>query len=111
MENKRIAQLQEFLIDTPNDAFLNYALAIEYVGMEKDDLALPIFEKLLSEQPEYTATYYHLGKLYERAAKKDDAETIYRKGIAITMKNKEQHAMAELQNALTNLWIDDDDDE
>jgi predicted Zn-dependent protease len=110
MENKRIAQLQEFLIDTPKDAFLNYALAIEYVGMEKDHLAQPIFEQLLAEQPEYTATYYHLGKLYERANRKDDAETTYKKGIATTMKNREQHALAELQNALTNLWIDDDDD-
>lgn len=109
MENKRIAQLQEFLRDTPKDAFLNYALAIEYVGLEKDNLAQPIFEQLLNEQPEYTATYYHLGKLLERIGNKDTAETIYKKGIAITMKRKEQHAMAELQNALTNLWIDDDE--
>jgi len=98
------------LKDTPNDAFLNYALAIEYVGMEKDAIAQPIFEKLMDTQPEYTATYYHLGKLYERANRKNDAETIYKKGIAITMKNKEQHALAELQNVLTNLWIDDDDE-
>lgn len=111
MENNRIAQLQEFLKDTPQDAFLNYALAIEYVGMENDSLAQPIFEKLITEQPEYSATYYHLGKLYERANRKDDAETIYKKGITVTMKNREQHALAELQNALTNLWIDDDDDE
>lgn len=109
-ENKRIAQLQDFLRDTPNDAFLNYAIAIEYVGMEKDDIAQPIFEKLADTQPEYTATYYHLGKLYERVNRKDDAETVYKKGIAITMKNREQHALSELQNALTNLWIDDDDE-
>ncbi|MFX3625963.1 MAG: tetratricopeptide repeat protein [bacterium] len=108
-ENTRIAQLQDFLKDTPNDAFLNYALAIEYVGMEKDELAQPIFEQLLELQPEYTATYYHLGKLYERADRKDDAENIYKKGIAITMKKREQHALSELQNALTNLWIDDDE--
>lgn len=108
MENNRVAQLQVYLQDTPNDAFLNYALAIEYVGMERDEEAQPIFERLMATQPEYTATYYHLGKLYERAERKDDAETIYRKGIAITMKNREQHAMAELQNALANLWIDED---
>ncbi len=109
MENNRVAQLQVYLQDTPNDAFLNYALAIEYVGMERDGDAQPIFERLMTEQPEYTATYYHLGALYERKDRKDDAETVYRKGIAITMKNREQHAMAELQNALANLWIDDED--
>lgn len=109
MENNRVAQLQVYLQDTPDDAFLNYALAIEYVGMERDEDAHPIFERLMAEQPEYTATYYHLGALYERAKRKDDAETVYRKGIAITMKKREQHAMAELQNALANLWIDDED--
>eukprot|EP01035_Chromulina_nebulosa_P000848 gene848-1146_t len=85
MENKRVIQLKQFLADTPNDAFLNYALAIEYVGMGND------------------------GKLYEREGRKDDAEAIYRKGITATMKKREQHAMAELQNALANLWIDDED--
>lgn len=100
-------QLKEFLAKTPEDAFLNYALAIEYVGMGRDADAKTIFENLLETQPAYTATYYHLGKLYEREGRKDDAETIYRKGITITMKNREQHAMAELQNALSNLWIED----
>lgn len=109
MENKRAIQLMEFLKETPNDAFLNYALAIEYVGMGMDEDAQVIFENLLANQPEYTATYYHLGKLYERARRKDDAETIYKMGIVITQKNREQHAMAELQNALANLWIDDED--
>lgn len=109
MENNRVAQLLHYLKDTPNDAFLNYALAIEYVGMGRDADAQEIFERLLAQQPEYSATYYHLGKVYERADRKDDAETTYRKGIAITMKQREQHAMAELQNALANLWIDDED--
>jgi len=107
MENNRVMQLKEFLAKTPEDAFLNYALAIEYVGMGKDDDAKAIFENLLENQPTYTATYYHLGKLYEREGRKDDAETVYRKGIMLTMKNREQHAMAELQNALSNLWIED----
>lgn len=109
MENKRVIQLKQFLADTPNDAFLNYALAIEYVGMDNDGEAKTIFENLYNTQPDYTATYYHLGKLYEREGRKEEAEAIYRKGITATMKKREQHAMAELQNALANLWIDDED--
>jgi Tfp pilus assembly protein PilF len=110
MENNRVLQLKEFLIKTPDDAFLNYALAIEYVGMGIDADAKLLFERLLETQPAYSATYYHLGKLYEREGRKNDAEAIYRKGIALTMKSREQHAMAELQNALANLWIDEDDE-
>jgi len=106
MENNRVIQLKEFLAKTPEDAFLNYALAIEYVGMGKDADAKILFENLMETQPNYTATYYHLGKLYEREGRKDDAEAIYRKGITLTMKNREQHALAELQNALSNLWIE-----
>jgi len=109
MENKRVIQLKEFLAQTPADPFLNYALAIEYVGMNNDAEARKLLESLRENNPEYTATYYHLGKLYEREGNKTAAEETYREGIIITMKNREQHALAELQNALTNMMIDEDE--
>lgn len=43
----RIEQLEIFLKETPNDAFLNYALATEYVSMGDDEKAEFIFRGLL----------------------------------------------------------------
>ena len=103
----RIEQLKNFLKDEPDDSFLNYALAIEYVGRNDLDLAKDIFIKLIKNDPNYTATYYHLGKLYEQQGNKDEAESIYEEGIKLTRAAKEQHKLAELQSALTNMLYDD----
>ena len=53
MENSRIKQIKTFLNDSPEDAFLNYALAIEYLGLDESQKAKEIFEKLIENNPEY----------------------------------------------------------
>ena len=55
--NERIEQIKTFLKDTPNDPFLSYALATEYVSLGQDTSALKLFLMLVNEQPEYYATY------------------------------------------------------
>ncbi|MEZ4843554.1 MAG: tetratricopeptide repeat protein [Bacteroidia bacterium] len=104
----RIEQLKEFLKTEPRDEFLNYALAIEYIGLGETDMAKEIFENLIKHSPDYTATYYHLGKMHEKKGEKDLAEEIYRKGILLTQKNKNQHQLAELQSALNNMLYDEE---
>lgn len=103
----RLEQLKSFLEREPNDPFLNYAMATELIASGQDEDAKVIFLKLLEESPEYSATYYHLGKLYEREGEAQLAEETYRAGIAITTKNREEHARRELQNALNELLFDD----
>lgn len=107
MNQDRIKKLQLFLAESPDDAFLNYALANEYVSIGNDNQAALIFEQLLAKHPNYSATYYHLGKLLERKDDKEAARVCYEKGIAVTQQNKELHALAELRSALNNLLDDD----
>lgn len=102
----RKAQLLAFLADSPNDEFLQYALAQEYISEAEDAKAEEIFRKLIQQNPDYVATYYHLGKLQERKGEKEDAMEIYRNGIEIAKKTKEQHALSELQSALLELEYD-----
>ena len=99
----RIEQLEIFLLETPNDAFLNYALATEYVSMGDDEKAEFIFRDLLEKNPDYVATYYHLGKLLERKQQKNEAMDIYRIGIEKAKAKGEQHSLSELQSALLEL--------
>ena len=80
----RIKQLEEFLKNEPNDSFLNYALAIEYVGQKDYAKAKDIFAQLMERDPDYTATYYHLGKLYQNEKNTEKAEEIYEEGIRLT---------------------------
>lgn len=106
-QNTRIEQLKAFLRESPDDTFLNYALATEYVSTGDDDKAKVIFLTLIQHQPGYTPSYYHLGKLYERNNKINEAREIYEKGVDICRRNKEQKNLAEMQTALTNLLMDD----
>ncbi|MDW8438547.1 MAG: tetratricopeptide repeat protein [Chloroherpetonaceae bacterium] len=108
-ELKRIELLKGFLEKDPNDAFSRYALALEYVKLNRLDEAATEFERLVQNAPDYTATYYHLGKLYEKQGKTAEAKKIYETGIALTAKRGETHANKELREALFMLTGGDDD--
>lgn len=106
----RIEQLKEFLKESPEDAFLHYALTMEYVKLEDNQKARLGFEGLVANFPDYVGTYYHFGKFLEKNQDKQLAEEIYKKGIIVAKQARKMHAMSELQGAL-NLLIGFDDDE
>jgi tetratricopeptide (TPR) repeat protein len=113
MQDTRLQKLLQFLEDEPNDEFLQYALATEYLRLNNTDRALQYYEKLVAEHPNYTGTYYHLGKLYEVLNRKDEAIQTYQKGMLITKQKRDNHAFSELQSAYNQaagLFDDDDDD-
>ena len=99
----RIKQIKLILNDSPNDEFLNYALATEYVSIGQLEDALELFKKLVSQSPQYFATYYHLGKLYEKLDDPINAQKSYEKGLDVTKKMNERHANNELRGALDEL--------
>ena len=103
----RLEQLAEFLEKEPNDPFLQYAMAIEYIGKDNKAKGKEILLHLKEKHPNYTALYYHLGKLYQQEGDSETAEKIYREGIVLTMKSKEQHTLAELQSALNNMLFEE----
>ncbi|MFT4669382.1 MAG: Tfp pilus assembly protein PilF [Ulvibacter sp.] len=106
----RIQQLQEFLKDDINDSFLRYALALEYVGVEKNETARDCFLKLIKDDENYIATYYQLGKLYESLNEVEKAREIYKKGINIAQKSENKKTLLELQEAYNMLIEIDEDD-
>jgi Tfp pilus assembly protein PilF len=106
----RIEQLQEFLKEDSNDSFLRYALALEYVRVEKNDTARDIFLKLIKDDKNYIATYYQLGKLYESLNDSEKAKEIYKKGIKIAQKSENKKTLLELQEAYNMLMEIDEDD-
>ena len=101
--NARIEQIKTFINEQPEDPFLWYALATEYVSLGLDQDALKIYLWLLENEPEYFATYYHLGKLYERMEEDDKAEKTYQAGMKITKKQGNKHAYGELRGAFEEL--------
>ncbi len=99
MSDDRLAQLNTFYEDDPDDRFTRFALAQEHLKQGNTDEALAFFEDLVETDPDYVGTYYHLGKLYERLDRTEEALATYEQGIEVAREQKEQKALSELQDA------------
>ncbi|WP_411275268.1 heme biosynthesis protein HemY [Daejeonella sp.] len=111
MHHIRLQKLLDFLSNEPNDPFLKYALATEYLNASELDKAISYFEDLLKNHSDYVGTYYHAGKLYEQIDRKDDAISTYRKGMEVSRKAGDTHSFSELQtvyNSVMGLDYEDD---
>ena len=101
--NERIEKLLQFLKASPDDCFLNHALALEYIKAGNDTDAKQLFEKNIATDVGYVATYYHLGKLLERIGAQQDAINIYEKGMQQAKAAGDMHSYNELQGAHEDL--------
>lgn len=101
--NDRIARLQQFLAESPDDCFLNHALALEYVKLDNDEEARRLFQKNRLHDPSYVATYYHLGKLLERVGEPEEALASYEAGMEAARAAGDNHTYNELQSAADDL--------
>ena len=109
MPESRLEKLLEFLKNEPNDEFLKYALATEYLRLNDTGNALLYYEDLVTNHADYVGTYYHLGKLYEALNRKDDAIKIYEKGMETTQRKRDNHAFSELKVVYQEATGFDDD--
>lgn len=111
MQSTRLQKLLEFYSAEPNDPFLKYALATEYVAINDYTSALIYFEDLILNNKDYVGTYYHLGNLYEKLGRKEDAINTYRQGMLVAKEARDNHAFSELQtvyNSAMGLNYEDD---
>jgi len=114
MQPSRLEKLLEFIKNEPNDEFLQYALATEYLRLDDKETALSYYKGLVTNHPGYVGTYYHLGKLYELLERKEDAIATYQSGMNAARAAKNNHALSELQSAYmqaSGLYGDEDDDD
>ncbi len=105
---QRLQLLQQILEKSPNDSFALFAVAKEYEGQGNPEQALEFYQRLLQTDPGYVGLYYHLGKLYLKINRPDDALQTYRTGMEVARKAGDMHAYGELNGA--RLEIDEDDD-
>ena len=100
---ERIEKLKEFLAANPADSFVQHALALEYIKLGDDEKGRVLFEKILSREPGYIGSYYHLAKLLERNDKITDAIKVYTKGMEEAKMAGDNHAFGELKGAYEEL--------
>lgn len=94
----RIAQLEEFLRDDPEDAFTLYALALEYLKSDAKK-SYEIFEGLLNKRPDYLPTYYPFAHLLIELQQADKAKAIFQQGIDAALRANDRKTHKELTSA------------
>jgi Tfp pilus assembly protein PilF len=99
----RKEQIQQMLADDPNDPFLRYGLAMEYVSEGANEDAVRCFRELLTATPDYIPAYLQAGQALVRLGRTDDARALFRDGIAAAQKKGDLHARDEMQGFLANL--------
>jgi Tfp pilus assembly protein PilF len=87
----------------PGDAFLHHALALEYIKKGEDTKARELFESILSRDPGYVGSYYHLAKLYERTGETELAVKTYERGIEEARRAGDDLSLREMRSALEEL--------
>jgi Tfp pilus assembly protein PilF len=99
----RIEKIQQYLLKSPADSFLQHALALEYIKIGDDATAQRLFKEILERDPAYIGSYYHLGKLLERIGETQEAVQWYEKGMEAARKLGDNHALNELRGAYEEL--------
>lgn len=103
MTKTRKQQLEEMLAVEPNDPFLRYGLAMEYVSAGADEDAVRCFRELLNVNREYVPAYLQLGQALTRLGRPTDAADVYRRGVAVARQTGDAHAAEEMQGFLATL--------
>ena len=99
----RVEKILEFLALQPKDNFLRHALALEYIKIGEEVKAKELFIEILTQSPDYIGSYYHLAKVLEKGAQRQEAIDWYEKGMAAAKLAKDDHSYRELQSAYEDL--------
>ena len=101
----RLTQLRQHLQTSPDDPFLQHALALELIKLGDDAGARTQFEHLLEKDPTYVGSYYHLAKLLERQGRDEAAAAVYERGMAAATAAGDRRALGELRSAYEELTM------
>ena len=102
-ESPRLKQILAWLAESPDDAELRYALAMEYRSLGDDERTAESLRSLITDRPEYIASYLMLAQTLTKLVRDDDAKDVLRAGITAAKKAGNEHAMGEMMVMLESL--------
>lgn len=98
----RMQQIEEMLVEDPDDVFLRYALGMEYVSLGDDRTAVEHFRGLM-EKDRYVPAYLQAGQALTRLDEIDAAREIFRQGIEAARAQGDVHAEGEMTGFLESI--------
>ena len=100
MNAQRVEQLLKFLEADPNDCFLRYGLALEYMKGDQMDAAIEQFNSIFRVDPAYAAAYFACGRALVQQGKVAEAREKYEAGIPVAEKSGDSHLAGQMREAI-----------
>ena len=101
----RMAELERLLAAEPDDAFLNFALAMELAKIGRIEEAVARFERAIELDADYCAAYYQKAKALLQANQTDQARRAIADGIAVAQRTGDNHTAEKLREMLQTLGV------
>ena len=100
---ERIEKLKAIVQKDPTDSFSQYALALEYNGINEPLTAIEILEELLNRDAKYLPAYHQLGQVLGKMNKTQEAKKIYRIGVDLAVSQNDEKTAKEMREELEEL--------
>lgn len=99
----RREKLEALLAESPDDAFLRYALALAYAAEGDQPAACARLESLVESDPQYVPAYFQLAQLHVEQGQSDLAKPVLGRGIEAARRAGDSHAEGEMRGLLEQL--------
>jgi predicted Zn-dependent protease len=103
MAESRRQKLEALLADDPDDAFLRYGVAMEYVSEGDNETAHRYLAELIRAHSAYIPAYVQAGQALVRLDREEEARVVYKAGIAMARKVGDAHAADEMERFLDGI--------
>ena len=101
--NNRLESLLNLLAKEPEDSFLLYGIALEYISANNFGEAEKYFKYLLAADDKYVPAYMQYAQLKEKQNDIENARKLYKQGIQIAKETGDKHAAKEMEEFLDEL--------
>lgn len=97
----RIEQIQQMLAAEPDDLFLSFALAMEYVKQGMQEEAVAQFARVSDLDPNHTAAHSQRADVLFALGRKDQARAALADGVAAAERAGDKHAADKMRQAIS----------
>lgn len=99
----RVQQIQALLKNDPDDVFLNFSLAMEWVSAGKHEAAIQQFDRVVELDRDYTTAYFRKADVLAGLARPDEARRTLQTGIEAAERVGDQHLKTKITDRLKQL--------
>ncbi|MGQ0635508.1 MAG: tetratricopeptide repeat protein [Planctomycetaceae bacterium] len=99
----RRQKLEALLAESPDDSFLQYALAMQIAAEGDPGAAALRLSRLLENDSHYVAAYFQLAQLWAQLGSADQARQVLARGIEQARRAGDDHAEGEMRGFLETL--------